>query len=71
VVEVGLRRALEQDVFELFRQADEAVAQSKSGLGIGLAVVRQLVQLHGGSVTAASPGPGQGSEFTVRLSTIG
>jgi signal transduction histidine kinase len=58
-------------VFELFRQADEAVTQSKSGLGIGLAVVRQLVQLHGGSVTAASPGPGQGSEFTVRLSTIG
>jgi two-component system, sensor histidine kinase len=54
-------------IFDLFRQADAATAYSKSGLGIGLALVRNLVELHGGSVTAASAGIGQGSEFTVRL----
>jgi signal transduction histidine kinase len=54
-------------IFDLFKQADEATPCSKSGLGIGLAVVRKLVELHAGSVTAASDGVGQGSEFTVRL----
>jgi len=56
-------------IFDLFKQANEADPRSKSGLGIGLAVVRNLVELHGGSVTAASAGSGQGSEFTVRLPT--
>jgi signal transduction histidine kinase len=54
-------------IFDLFRQADEAAPRSKSGLGIGLALVRTLVELHGGSVTAASAGNERGSEFTVRL----
>ena len=56
-------------IFDLFRQVDEAAPRSQSGLGIGLALVRNLVELHGGRVTAASAGLGQGSEFTVRLPT--
>jgi signal transduction histidine kinase len=56
-------------IFDLFKQANGADRHSRQGLGVGLAVVRDLVTLHGGSVTAASAGPGQGSEFTVRLPT--
>ncbi len=56
-------------VFDMFMQADEAASQSRLGLGIGLALVRKLVELHGGSVMAASGGLGLGSEFTVRLPT--
>jgi CheY-like chemotaxis protein len=54
-------------VFDLFMQADTSLDRAKSGLGIGLALVHKLVTLHGGSVTASSAGPGQGSEFVVRL----
>src|SRR6185437_14206825 len=54
-------------IFALSRQADEANSRSRAGLGIGLALVRQLVQLHGGKVSVASAGLGEGSEFTVRL----
>jgi signal transduction histidine kinase len=54
-------------IFELFRQAHESDPRSKAGLGVGLAVVRNLVELHGGSVAAGSAGHGRGSEFTVRL----
>ena len=57
-------------IFDLFKQANEADPRSKVGLGVGLAVVRRLVELHDGSVTAASDGYGQGSEFTVRLPTL-
>ena len=57
-------------MFELFAQGDRSIARSDGGLGIGLTVVKHLAELHGGTVTASSGGPGQGSEFTVTLPAI-
>jgi PAS domain S-box-containing protein len=54
-------------VFEKFRQADTSTARSHAGLGLGLAIVRRLVELHGGRVKAASEGEGRGSTFTMTL----
>jgi CheY-like chemotaxis protein len=54
-------------VFDLFAQADRTYHRAQGGLGIGLTLVRTLVELHGGSVSAKSEGIGRGSEFTVRL----
>ncbi|WP_017715096.1 hybrid sensor histidine kinase/response regulator [Kamptonema formosum] len=54
-------------VFERFRQADSSSTRAYSGLGLGLAIVRHLVELHGGSISAFSAGEGQGATFTVRL----
>jgi signal transduction histidine kinase/ActR/RegA family two-component response regulator len=52
-------------IFELFGQAENAIGRSQGGMGIGLALVRNLVELHGGTVTAKSDGIGKGSEFTI------
>jgi PAS domain S-box-containing protein len=54
-------------VFDRFRQADSTSTRKYGGLGLGLAIVRHLVELHGGTVHAESPGPDQGATFTVRL----
>jgi len=64
---MGIAPELLPQVFDLFIQADQSLGRSEGGLGIGLTLVRQLVQMHGGTVTASSAGLGQGSEFTVRL----
>ncbi|GEM_PF-6623526 len=54
-------------VFDYFRQADSATTRQFGGLGLGLAIARQIVELHGGSVWAESQGEGLGATFTVRL----
>jgi len=64
---VGIPGPMLDRVFNLFTQVDSSYARDKAGLGIGLAMVRKLVELHGGEVWAFSAGPGQGSEFIVRL----
>ncbi len=63
----GIAAPLLHRVFDLFAQAEDTLARSRGGLGIGLTIVRQLVELHGGRVTAKSDGVGRGSEFTVTL----
>jgi PAS domain S-box-containing protein len=63
----GISRDLLPRVFELFTQADRSLDRSEGGLGIGLTLVKSLVEMHGGSVRADSAGLGQGSCFTVRL----
>jgi signal transduction histidine kinase len=64
---VGIDAALLPQVFDLFEQGRVSIDRSRGGLGIGLAIVRSLVTMHGGSVAAESKGPGRGSAFTVRL----
>src|SRR2546422_8837752 len=66
----GIRAELRERVFDLFVQEPQALDRSRGGLGLGLALVKQLVELHGGSVSVASAGPGHGSEFTVRLPAV-
>jgi CheY-like chemotaxis protein len=64
---VGLTPDSMSTIFDLFAQVDARHELAQGGLGIGLSLVRQLVALHGGEVSVASDGPGQGSRFTVRL----
>jgi PAS domain S-box-containing protein len=63
----GISKEVLPQIFERFHQADNTSTRSHRGLGIGLALVRHLVELHGGKVTAHSPGEGQGATFTVEL----
>lgn len=64
---IGITREFLPHVFERFRQADSSTTREHRGLGLGLAIVRYLVEAHGGSVTVDSEGPGRGSLFSVRL----
>jgi signal transduction histidine kinase len=64
---IGIGPDMLPRLFETFAQADRSLDRSKGGLGLGLALVKGLTELHGGEVHAASAGPGRGSEFTVRL----
>jgi signal transduction histidine kinase len=64
---VGIDAGLRDRLFEPFSQADASLARSRGGLGLGLALVKGLVELHGGSVRAESDGPGRGSTFIVDL----
>jgi len=64
---IGISADILPNIFDLFSQADHSLAHSQGGLGIGLTLVHQLVEAHGGTVTATSGGIGQGSTFTVRL----
>jgi PAS domain S-box-containing protein len=64
---IGIEPELMPRVFELFTQSSRSLDRSQGGLGIGLTLVRNLVELHGGSISVTSAGSDQGSEFTVRL----
>lgn len=64
---VGIDADLLPQIFDLFTQATRTPDRAQGGLGIGLALVRTIVTLHGGEVTASSAGPGAGSRFTVSL----
>jgi CheY-like chemotaxis protein len=68
---MGIQPHRLEEVFEMFSQEEPALSRSKGGLGIGLALTRRLVQMHGGSVTARSEGLGKGSEFLVRIPVLG
>ena len=64
---VGMTPELLARAFDLFAQSDRTIARSEGGLGIGLTLVKSLVEMHNGTVTAESRGPGHGSRFTIRL----
>ena len=64
---VGIPAHVLPHIFELFTQVDRTLNRSQGGLGVGLALVRKLVEMHGGTVSARSEGAGRGTEFTVEL----
>jgi signal transduction histidine kinase/CheY-like chemotaxis protein len=64
---IGIPREMLPKIFEMFTQVDRSLERTHGGLGIGLTLVKRLVEMHGGSVEAQSDGPGKGSEFIVRL----
>lgn len=64
---IGISAPMLPKIFDMFMQADRSTHRSQSGLGIGLTLVKKLVELHDGSISVCSDGPGKGSEFIVRL----
>lgn len=64
---IGIAREMQDSIFELFRQGSLPGGAGSAGLGIGLTLVKSLVEMHGGSISVASEGPGKGSEFRVEL----
>jgi CheY-like chemotaxis protein/two-component sensor histidine kinase len=64
---VGIRPEVLPDIFDRFHQADQSITRRFGGLGLGLSIVKHLVELHGGSIAAHSDGPDQGATFTVVL----
>jgi signal transduction histidine kinase len=66
----GISQALLPFIFDMYVQVDRTLEHARDGLGIGLALVRRLIELHGGTVIASSDGQGQGSTFTLRLKQI-
>jgi len=64
---IGFDRDMQRRLFVLFSQDKAAMGRAAGGMGIGLALVREFVERHGGTVTGESGGPGKGSRFTVRI----
>ncbi len=67
---IGIPASALPTIFDMFSQVDRSIERTTGGLGIGLALVKGLVEIHGGKVEAASPGEGKGSTFTVRLPVL-
>jgi len=67
---IGIHADMLPRVFDMFRQADRTGGRSRGGLGIGLFIVKRIVEMHGGNVEVSSPGLGQGTEFVVRLPAL-
>ncbi len=67
---IGIMPEMQKNIFDLFVQADRSLDRARGGLGIGLTLVRSLVELHGGTISVFSSGPGQGSTFTVKFTVV-
>jgi PAS domain S-box-containing protein len=67
---IGIDASMVPRIFDLFVQADRRLDRSIGGVGVGLTLVKKLVEMHGGTIEARSPGPGKGSEFIVRLPSV-
>ena len=67
---IGIPASALPKIFDMFSQVDRSIERSTGGLGIGLALVKGLVEMHGGTIEASSPGQGRGSTFTVRLPVV-
>src|SRR5436853_3715090 len=66
----GIPSEFVSHVFEPFRQADGSITRGQAGLGLGLAIARRLVEMHGGNISAASEGEGRGASFTVTIPIV-